>query len=100
MTESKPLRVCADFNGLFGGLLCLSHENTCVDAEGNQVTLQAGMMLTAFDEEIDEHGSRDDPIASGMVEPSPDWLRCNGSRWVLRIDKNGVRNESNLKRST
>jgi len=99
MTESKPMRVRADFNGLFGELLCLSHKDTCQDADGNLVTLHAGMTLTAFDEDADEHGNRDDLIASGTVEPSPESLRCLGSRWVLRIDRNGVRNESHLRRN-
>jgi hypothetical protein len=71
MTESKTMRVRADFNGLFGELLCLSHKDTCEDTDGNLVTLQTGMVLTAFDEDADEHGNRDDLIASGVVEPSP-----------------------------
>src|SRR5260370_4415939 len=48
------------------------------------------MVLTAFDEDVDENGNRDDPMASGIVEQSPWRLRCNGSRWVLRIDRDGV----------
>jgi hypothetical protein len=91
------LRVQADFGGLFGELLCLSHKETCVDADGNIVTLQNGMTLTAFDDDADDKGNRDDLIASGIVEPSPETLRCLGSRWVLRIDRNGVRHESDLK---
>ena len=98
MTESKSMRVWADFNGLFGELLCLSHKDTCKDADGNLVTLQAGMVLTAFDEDTDEHGNRDDLIASGTVERSPWRLRCAGSRWVLRIDRNGVRHNSDLEK--
>ena len=98
MTESKPIRVRADFNGLFGELLCLSHKDTSEDADGNLVPLRAGMALIAFDEDADEHGNRDDLLASGTVEPSPEWLTCNGSRWVLRIDRNGVKHESELRR--
>ena len=98
MTECNPLRVRADFNGLFGELLCLSHKETCLDEKGNLVTLAAGMALTAFDEDADEHGNRDDIIASGIVEPSPPWLQCIGSRWALRIDGNGVRHESDLQK--
>lgn len=97
MEEPASMRVRADFNGLFGEILCLSHNDTCVDAEGNLVTLREGMVLTAFDEDADEHGKRDDLIASGTVEPSPEWLACRGSTWVLRIDANGVRNESDLR---
>jgi hypothetical protein len=94
MKEPKSMRVHADFNGLFSGLLCLSHTDTCPDAEGNLVTLKEGMTLTVFDEDLDEHGNRDDLIASGTVEPSPEWLSCRGSRGVLRIDELGVANES------
>jgi hypothetical protein len=56
------------------------------------------MNLTAYDEDLDAAGNRDDLVASGTVEPSPEWLRCTGSRWVLRIDGTGVRHESDLRR--
>jgi hypothetical protein len=91
----KAIKVRADFNGLFSQVLCLSHEDTVVDENGVTITLQSGMHLTAFDEDA-EDGKPDNLIASGVVEPSPDWLRCNGSRWVLRLDGNGVRRESDL----
>jgi hypothetical protein len=100
MTKSKTLRFRADFNELFREFLCLSHEDTCEDVDGNLVTLRTGMALTAFDEDADENGNRDDLIASGIVEPSPQWLRCNGSRWSPRIDQHGVRHESDLQSST
>jgi hypothetical protein len=76
----------ADFNGLFGGLLCLAHGDTCVDADGVSITLREGMTVTAFEEEL---------VATGTVEPSPDWLQCKGSKWALRIDALGVRHEAN-----
>jgi hypothetical protein len=90
-------KVRADFNGLFGDLLCLSHSETCKDESGSEVRLQAGMSVTAFDHDEDEHGTRDNLIASGIVEPSPEWLQCQGSKWALKIDKNGVRHESDLR---
>jgi hypothetical protein len=95
-----PLRLRADFNGLFGDLLCLSHEDTCRDEHGAPVAVRAGMIVVAFDEDANEHGNRDDLVASGTVEPAPDWLSCRGSRWVLRIDENGVRNESDLRKDS
>ena len=97
MPEPKALRVRADSNGLFGELLCLSHKDTCEDSEDNLVTLGPGMLLTAFDEDVDENGNRDDLVASGVVERSAWRLRCNGSRWALRIDGNGVRHDSDLR---
>lgn len=87
-------RLRADFNGLFGDLLCLSHHDTCQDEFGNTVPLRAGMVVTAYDEDINDAGEHDDLLASGTVEPSPDWLQCNGSRWALKIDAKGVRHQS------
>ena len=89
-------RIRADFNGLFGDLLCLSHGDTAPDETGLPVLLRAGMLVTAFDEDADENGERDELFATGIVEPSPDWLSCTGSRWVLHIDANGVRHQSDL----
>ena len=92
----NPSRVRADFNGLFGELLCLSHGATCTDETGAELELRPGMLLTAFDEDSDEHGQRDDLLATGIVEPSPDWLQCKGSKWVLHIDERGVTHQSGL----
>jgi hypothetical protein len=91
--------VRADFNGLFSEFLCLSHGPTCKVFGGVDLQLQTGMVLTAFDEDADEYGNRDDLFATGTVEPSPDWLQCRGSRWVLRIDENRVRSESDIPKS-
>src|SRR5580765_365511 len=90
----SQMRLRADFNGLFGEILCLSHDDTCPDEAGCPVELRAGMNATAFDEDADETGRRDDLIASGIVEPAPNWLACRGSKWILRIDSDGVRHES------
>ena len=91
------MKVRADFNGLFGDILCLSHTDTCFDENGAERHLRAGLVLTACDEDEDEHGNRDDVIASGTVEAAPGWLESHGSKWVLKIDENGVRHESDLR---
>ena len=44
----------------------------------------------------DGNRNRDDLLARAVVEPSPDWLACNGSRWALRIDAGGIRHASDL----
>jgi hypothetical protein len=87
------IRVRADFNGLFGDLLCLSHGGTCRDEAGHDVSLVAGMTVTAFEPDV-EDGQRVYLVATGLVEPSSASLRCNGSRWALRIDERGVRHVS------
>ena len=92
-----PNRLRADFNGLSGNILCLSHEDTRPDQHGVPVALRAGMLVTVYEEDSDEHGERDDLVATGTVETAPDWLSCRGSKWVLRIDENGVRHESDIR---
>jgi hypothetical protein len=87
------IRLQADFNGLFGDLLCLSHGDTCRDEASHPVVLAAGMAATAFEPDVDDDGQPADLVATGVVEPSPHWLQCAGSRWVLRIDERGVRHE-------
>jgi hypothetical protein len=93
--EMATPKLRADFNGLFGDVLCLSHGDSCPDENGATVLLSPGMSVIAFDLDV-EDGRPDNLIASGIVEQSPDWLRCNGSKWVLKIDSNGVRHESEI----
>ena len=95
VSKPQPLRLKADFNGLFGRVLCLSHSDFSEDEHGNRVALCAGMHVTAFEFNM-EGDVRDDLVASGIVEPSPDWLRCRGSRWILAIDEDGMRYESEI----
>src|ERR1041384_2392629 len=38
----------ADFNGLFGEVLCLSHGDSCIDASGAAVQLTTGMELPSM----------------------------------------------------
>ena len=91
--------VFGDFNGVFGEIMCLSHEDTSKSATGERVALAGGMDVVAFDPEPDEHGNPDALVARGRVEPSPDWLTCKGSRWCLRFDEHGIRHWSELDES-
>lgn len=97
----KKLKVRGDFNGVWGDergtLLCLSHGDSCKDEFGDEVILKEGLPLTAFDEDADEKGNRDDLIAGAIVERSPDWLQNHGSKWVLRVDEKGICHESDFK---
>jgi hypothetical protein len=96
LSAEFTMRLRADFNGLFGDLLCLSHSDTAQDEEGNPVRLESGMAAVAYDDDVNDDGQRDNLLAAGVVEPSPAWLSCNGSRWVLRINQSGVQHESDL----
>lgn len=96
MNDMQQIRIHADFNGLFGEWLCLSHKETCLGAGGEEIAVREGMVATAFEEDVDDDGNPDNLIATGTVERPPNWLRCAGSQWALRIDSNGVRHESDL----
>ncbi len=93
-----PDWVHADFNGLFGPVLCLAHEDTSVRADGTTLVLSAGLVLTAFEPDV-EDGRPDPLVATGVVEPAPEWLSCAGSRWVLRLDARGVQHRSDREAS-
>ena len=94
------MKLEGDFNGLWGSgseggtLLCLSHGETARNENGEAIILQEGMVVTAFDKDLDEHGNPDDLIANGLVIRSPEWLQCYGSKWALKIDERGVYHQS------
>jgi hypothetical protein len=54
------------------------------------------LQLTAFDRDQDASGNPDDLFATGVVEPSPDYAQCCGSRCALRINRDCIRHESDL----
>ncbi len=85
------LRLAGDFNGLFSEVLCLSHEETCRTPDGQRVEVLEGMLAVALEPDIEEDGTPSELFATGTIERAPDWLACRGSRWVLRIDSDGVR---------
>jgi hypothetical protein len=43
------------------------------------LNLSEGLTVTAYDEDVDAKGNRDDLLAHGRVEPAPAWFHCNGS---------------------
>jgi hypothetical protein len=89
--------VLADFNGLLEHrLLCLAHQDTVSDQAGHPIQLRPGLTLTAFDYDSDDDGRPDALLATGVVEPSPDYAQGRGSLWALRIDANGIRHESDV----
>src|SRR5438309_1571093 len=90
-----------DFNGLWPTddgetLLCLSHRETVQSWNGEDLEPAEGMEAIAMDEDTDRDGNRDDLVAQGIVIRSPEWLQCRGSKWSLRIDENGIRNQSKI----
>ncbi len=93
----KPHWIYADFNGLLEcDLLCISHGDTARNHAGEVVALSAGMNVTAYDDDADAQNRPDAILATGIVEPSPPYACCRGSKWSLRINGDGIRHESEL----
>ena len=65
----QPHWVFADFNGLFGDLLCLSLADTVTNQAGEVIPLKEGMVITAYDLDADDQGNPDNLFATGIVEP-------------------------------
>jgi len=78
-------------------LLCLAHEDSVEDISGRIVQLHPGMTITAFDNDAGEDGNPDKILATGVVEKSPNYAQCRGSKWALRINEAGIQWESELK---
>jgi hypothetical protein len=89
------LRLHADFNGLSGDLLCLTHGDTATSESGEEIQLREGMEVVAFEPDEDE-GLPVFLVARGRVAPSPPALACRGSRWCLKIDEQGWRHVAAL----
>ena len=45
----------------------MSHSDICVDEHGVAMQFHVGMIATAFDEDLNANGIRDDLIANGIV---------------------------------
>jgi hypothetical protein len=84
----------ADFNGLFGNVLCLSHDELCTGTDGNPVPVHEGMRVVAIEPDMNTSGEPDNLIAVGTVGRPRTWLTHTGSRWVMFVDDNGIRHES------
>ena len=71
MSEPTPIRIHADFNGLFKELLCLSHKETCIGADGQDIVIQEGMTVTAFEEDVDDNGNHDNLVHRAQWKRRP-----------------------------
>lgn len=90
------IRIRADFNGLVGNLLCLSHTDRGTTETGEDHEFVEGDTVLAFELDADEDGNPAYLVASGRVVRSPSKLCSNGSVWSLAIDERGVRHVASL----
>ena len=84
------LRLRADFNGLSGDLLCLSHAERCRTPDGKEVEVTEGALAIALEPDPDREGDPMELFATGTIENAREEPACLGSRWVLPIVADGV----------
>lgn len=89
-------RIYVDFNEMVeDDLVLLSKYDEKKDRDDRLVRLYDGLHIAIYMDDTDEHGDRDDLIAEGIVEANKiksGWGSV--AKWCCRIDKNGIRHES------
>ena len=93
----KQPRIYVDFNEMLDvDLVLLSKGDTKLDSLGNEVKLEDGMSVNIYMDDEDEFGREDNLIAEGIVELNIEKEGTWGAiaKWNCRIDKNGIRHES------
>jgi hypothetical protein len=87
-----------DFNErIEADLVGLSNSETKMTRGGLSIRLSDGLQILIYEYDTDEDGNEDNLVASGVVELNKNtgWSSC--IRWCCRIDRNGIRHESDLK---
>jgi hypothetical protein len=88
------IKIQADFNGIFGNLLCISHSDTAQDENGAAILLREGQELLAFDTD-EEDGEPCFLVARGRAIRSPVSVP-HDSKWCLQINAQGIRHVKTL----
>ncbi|CAN5432836.1 hypothetical protein BH10ACI3_BH10ACI3_23460 [soil metagenome] len=83
--------IFADFMKYEGGNLILTCLGTKRDLEAANITLEIGMNLVFYEDDVDAEGNRDDLVVRGVV----DYDEANG-RWVAAINFDEIKNMSLL----
>lgn len=95
-------RIYVDFNEMVDyNTVLLSKNDTKIDSQGNEITFFEGMPVSIYMDDVDENGKVDNLIAEGIAikkdqNKYPGWKYA---KWGCRIDSNGIRNESDLRKS-
>jgi hypothetical protein len=91
----KIPRVYVDFNEMVTkSEVLLSKTDTIVNSDSELIQLSEGMHMAVYSDDYDEHDQRDDLIAEGTVKRNTHGGWTSAARWVLLIDANGIRHQS------
>lgn len=91
----KEPRICVDFNEMVShNEVLLSQGDRKIDSAGNEVQFIEGMQISVYMADEDEVGKTDNLIANGIAQRSRNGSWTSAARWILVIDGDGIRHES------
>lgn len=89
-TMTSPVRVHVDFLKRDGsGRILLTTVGTRADLAKHSIELRDGLALAVYGDDADENGKPDYLVAQGIVR-----YDRSAKRWVLEIDRDEIRHES------
>jgi len=92
-------RICVDFNEMpCAGEVLLSQEDSKIDSSGSLVHFHEGKEVTVYMDDCDENGNPDRLIAKGNAMRNGHGGWTAAARWLLKIDEDGIRHESETHR--
>lgn len=94
----KQPRIPVDFNEMLEpDLVLLSQTDFRTDSAGTTVHLREGLLVHLYESDVDDSGNFDNLIAEGTVERrTEDTPWGKAAKWCCRIDKSGIRHESDI----
>ena len=94
----KRPRFIVDFNELIErNLVALSRDDTKLASSGESVLLSEGLVVDVYDYDLNDKEERDNLVATGIVERNSTIGWAKEIKWCCRIDRNGIRHESDSK---
>lgn len=91
---SQP-RICVDFNEMpTGDEVLLSKGDKVLDSSGKVISLSDGMRVAVYMDDTDSSGRPDNLIAEGVASRNHHGGWTTAARWVMKIDRHGIRHES------
>ena len=97
----NPLALYVDFNEMLEhDLVLLSKDDLKKADNGETVLLHEGAQVTVYMDDENDDGHADRLVATGTVERNPGNSFSPNVKWCCRIDKHGIRHQSEIDQGT
>jgi len=95
----KEARIYVDFNErVEEDLVPLSVTDCIEDSKANTIHLESGLAVKIYTDDLSACGDKDNLIAEGRVELNSSMAWSGDVKWLCRINKAGIYNESQMSR--